>query len=310
MRVVVTGAAGFIGSHLCERLLAEGHDVLGIDSFTDFYPRRVKEANLDGIGEWPGFELRELDLLAPGLEEHLAGAGAVFHLAGRPGVRDDDEAAFEAGNVGTTEAVLSAAAAARVPRVLYSSSSSIYAPGREALTEDAPCEPLSPYGRSKLRAEEVARELASGAGIELVVLRYFTVYGPRQRPDMAFARFIETAINGGSPMPLLGDGSQMRDFTYVGDAVDATVSALANGEPGIYNVAGGNPGTLRAALEQLSAQVGRAPRLLEFPRDPREHVNITANIDRARRELGYEPGTDLAAGLERQVTAALAAAAG
>src|SRR5918992_4696858 len=220
MRVVVTGAAGFVGSHLCDELVARGHEVVGIDAFTPFYARVLKERNVAALRGVRTFSLYERNLLdrihgaaegRPGLRPSLAGvlvgADAVCHLAGRPGVRGGAPVLFEAGNVRTTEAVIHGAARAGVRRVLLASSSSVYGPASGPVREDAPLRPLSPYARSKRRAERVAARLARRHGLELVTLRYFTVYGPRQRPDMAFARFVGAALEGGE-MPLLGDGRQ------------------------------------------------------------------------------------------------------
>jgi nucleoside-diphosphate-sugar epimerase len=311
MRIVVTGAAGFIGSHLCEQLVARGHEVVGIDGFTRFYSRELKERNVAGLRRAPAFSLHERNLLdRPGLAGVLAGAGAVCHLAGRPGVRGGAPVLFEAGNVRTTEAVLHSAARAGVRRVLLASSSSVYGPVSGPAREDGPLRPLSPYGRSKRRAELVAARLARRHGLELVVLRYFTVYGPRQRPDMAFARFVGAALTG-SDMPLLGDGRQRRDFTYVGDAAEATALALERGRAGaVYNVSGGGPVELGEALGLLGAQLGRAPRLTARPPDAREPRATAADLRRARCELGWRPRTPLELGLRRQVEHAAAAAAG
>jgi UDP-glucuronate 4-epimerase len=310
MRVVVTGAAGFVGSHLCDELVARGHEVVGIDGFTRFYGRGLKEQNVAALGRVAAFTLLERNLLdRPGLADALTGADAVCHLAGRPGVRGGTPVLFEAGNVRTTEAVIRSAARARVRRVLLASSSSVYGPAARPLREDAPLRPLSPYARSKRRAELMARRLARRHGLELVTLRYFTVYGPRQRPDMAFARFVRAALHGGE-MPLLGDGRQTRDFTYVGDAAEATALALERAGPGaVYNVSGGRPAALADALHILGAALGRVPELAERPPDAREPRSTAADLGRARRELGWAPRTPLEPGLRRQVEHAVALAA-
>jgi UDP-glucuronate 4-epimerase len=310
MRIVVTGAAGFVGSHLCDHLLARGHEVVGIDGFTRFYARELKERNVAALRRTPGFTLHERNLLhRAGLAEVLAGADAVCHLAGRPGVRGGAPVVFEAGNVRTTEAVLHGAAQAGVRRVLLASSSSVYGPASRPVREHDPLRPLSPYARSKRRAELVAGRLARRHGLELVTLRYFTVYGPRQRPDMAFARFVRAALHGGE-MPLLGDGRQLRDFTYAGDAAEATALALERGRPGkVYNVAGGRPVVLADALRLLGEALGRAPELAERPADAREPRCTAADLGRARAELGWEPRTPLELGLRRQVEQAAAEAA-
>jgi UDP-glucuronate 4-epimerase len=326
MRVVVTGAAGFVGSHLCDELVARGHEVVGIDGFTPFYARGLKERNVAALRRARAFTLHERNLLdrlhgaarvsesgpglRPGLAGVLEGADAVCHLAGRPGVRGGAPVLFEAGNVRTTEAVMHSAARVNVRRVLLASSSSVYGPAARPVHEDAPLRPLSPYARSKRRAELVAGRLARRHGLELVTLRYFTVYGPRQRPDMAFARFVRAALEG-SEMPLLGDGRQTRDFTYVGDAAEATALALERGRAGaVYNVAGGRPVALAGALGLLGAALGREPELAERPPDAREPRSTAADLGRVRRELGWEPRTPLELGLRRQVehAAALVAA--
>jgi UDP-glucuronate 4-epimerase len=310
MRIVVTGAAGFVGSHLCDELVARGHEVVGIDAFTRFYARELKERNLAALRRAPSFTLHERNLLDhPGLAHVLAGADAVCHLAGRPGVRGGAQVVFEAGNVRTTEAVMHSAARAGVARVLLASSSSVYGPASRPVREDAPLRPLSPYARSKRRAELVARRLARRHGLNLVTLRYFTVYGPRQRPDMAFARFVGAALGGGE-MPVLGDGRQLRDFTYVGDAAEATALALERGRPGaVYNVAGGRPTALVDALRLLAAALGRVPDLTARPADAREPRSTAADLRRTGRELGWEPRTTLELGLRRQVEHAVAAGA-
>jgi UDP-glucuronate 4-epimerase len=311
MRVVVTGAAGFVGSHVCHELVARGHEVVGIDGFTPFYARGLKELNVSALRRVPAFTLRECNLLdRPGLAGALEGADVICHLAGRPGVRGGAPVLFEAGNVRTTEVVMHSAARAGVPRILLASSSSVYGPALRPVREDAPLRPLSPYARSKRRAELVASRLARRHGLELVTLRYFTVYGPRQRPDMAFARFVSAALQGGE-MPLLGDGRQTRDFTYVGDAAEATAVALERARPGtVYNVAGGRPVVLADALALLAATLGREPELGERPPDAREPRSTAADIGAARRELGWMPRTGLELGLRRQAehAAALAAA--
>jgi len=291
--VAVTGAAGFLGSHLCERLVADGHEVLGIDSFTRFYPRSLKERNVAALRGAPGFRLVEADAATV----NLRGTDALVHLAGRPGVRSGTPALFERANVRLTEALASSG----VPRLVLASSSSVYEPAPGAVDEEAPLRPVSDYGRSKLAAERAAARIARERGAELVTLRYFTLYGPRQRPDMAFSRFAAAAL-GGPPAPLNGDGRQVRDFTYVGDAVDATVRALHGAPAGaVYNVGGGAPARLADALALIARAAG-APALLDArPADPREPRATAACIARARADLGWRPRVALAEGITRQV---------
>jgi nucleoside-diphosphate-sugar epimerase len=242
----------------------------------------------------PGFELAELNLLdEPALGDAVEGLDAICHLAGRPGVRRGRPEVYEAGNVGTTAAVLRAAHRSGVGRVLLASSSSIYGGVDGRVAEDAAARPLSEYGRSKLRAERLARREAAARGIELIVLRYFTVYGPRQRPDMAFARFIRAAVEG-EPLPLLGDGSQVRHFTYVGDAADATALAIEAAA------------SLSAAFALIGEALGRAPELEQRGADPRDPTVTAADLTRIALDLGWEPRTGLREGLELQAAATAA----
>jgi nucleoside-diphosphate-sugar epimerase len=303
MRVVVTGAAGFIGSHICERLLDRGDRVLGIDALTASYDPALKRRNCAGLAPREGFELLHRDVNDPGLAGVLAGADAVCHLAGAPGVRSADRRMLERGNVGATRSVMTAAVRAAVPRVVLASSSSVYAPAQSLVGEGAPLAPLSPYGRSKLEAERLAAALAGRGNTELVTLRFFTVYGPRQRPDMAFARFI-AAASGAEPMPVYGDGRQRRDFTYVGDAADAVLLALERGRSGgVYNVSGARSVTLAHAFELLAASLGAAPPLAHAPTDPREHRCTAADLTLAARDLAYAPRVPLEQGIDGQVAA-------
>ena len=228
MRYVVTGAAGFIGSHLAGELQRAGHDVLGVDSYTDYYERARKERNAAGI------DVLEADLADAALPPILAGADGVFHLAGQPGVRASWGESFELylrRNVLATQRVFEAAADAGV-RVVFASSSSVYGDAERYPTpEDVTPQPISPYGITKLACEQLAFAIERARGLESVSLRYFTVYGPRQRPDMAFTAMLE-ALARGETFRLFGDGSAARSFTYVGDAVAATIAAMERGRVG------------------------------------------------------------------------------
>ena len=304
MKVVVTGAAGFIGSHLVDRLLAEGHEVTGIDAFVDFYPRALKEQNLRSARDHRRFRLVEARLQDGPLESALEGAGQVYHLAAQAGVRSSWGREFQLytdHNVLATQRLLEAAVQAGVPRLVYASSSSVYGDSRDLpLREDAPCRPLSPYGVTKLAAEHLAALYERNHGLPVVSLRYFTVYGPRQRPDMAFHRFLAAARDG-TPIRLFGDGKQTRDFTYVDDIVTATRRAGDSGRPGcVYNVGGGQ----RLALEEVLRTIEQATgRTLAVTRDEAQKGDMRdtfADTSAAKRDLAFHPAVTLPEGLARE----------
>ena len=304
--VLVTGAAGFIGSHLSEALLALGHPVRGLDSLAAHYSRELKQLNLAGALSHPEFSFHERDLLDPGLGELVEGAEFVFHLAARPGVRDSwhDFDDYAHSNILGTKALLDACVGRDV-KVVYASSSSVYGNAPELpVTEDSPTAPISPYGATKVMTEVMAGAYRRAHGLDLVGLRYFTVYGPRQRPDMGLARFIEAAVEG-RRLPIYGDGRQLRDFTYVGDVVDATVAAAQRaGGSSIYNVASSNPRPLLEVLEELGEALGCAL-ALDFEDSKLGDVRDTwASIGLAAAEIGFAPATSLSDGLEAQVAEA------
>jgi nucleoside-diphosphate-sugar epimerase len=292
MRFLVTGAAGFVGSHLAEALRARGHDVLGLDCFTDYYDPALKEENARGL------DVRRLDLAADELD--LAGLDGVFHLAGQPGVRSFGDV-FELHlrrNVLASQRLFEAAARDGV-RVVFSSSSSVYgAPDVFPTPESAEPRPLSPYGITKLACEHLAAAYARSFGLDAVVLRYFNAFGPRQRPDMAFTR-IAFALAEGRPFDLFGDGLQSRSFTYVSDVVDATIAAMERGS-GTYNVGGGTEATVRETIALLEGFAGRRLEVREHPAVPGDQRRTLADTTRIRRELGWEPRVGLAEGLEAQ----------
>ncbi|HXD68376.1 MAG TPA: NAD-dependent epimerase/dehydratase family protein [Gaiellales bacterium] len=302
-RYLVTGCAGFIGSHLCEALLAEGDEVLGLDAFTGFYPRPAKERNLRTARADPRFSLHERDA-CDGCDDVLAEVDGVFHLAGQPGVRDSWGVGFEPylhANLLASQRVFEAAAK-RGARVVFASSSSVYgeAPGRPAAEDDSP-RPISPYGVTKLACETLARAYAVEHGLDVVCLRYFSVYGPRQRPDMAFARLVASLL-GGPPFPLLGSGGQVRDFTYVGDIVAATVLAMSGAPRGaVYNVGGGTPASLAEAMAICERLTGRRLDARPCPPAPGDPMQTCADTRRIHAGLGWQPHTTLAEGLEAQI---------
>lgn len=305
MRALVTGCAGFIGSHLSESLLADGHSVVGIDCFTDNYERSRKLANLERARQWNAFELAPVDLAAAALDGFVDDCDAVFHLAGEPGVRSSWNERFELflrRNVMTTQRLLESASRTPEKPFVFASSSSIYGDSETLPTsEDAPARPFSPYGASKLAAENLCRVYHANHGVRTVALRYFTVYGPRQRPDMAFNRFCRAALDG-APLTVFGDGRQSRDFTFVGDIVLATrAAATVPGAAGrAYNVGGGSRVSVREALALLEGFASR-PLDVRFEDSQRGDVRHTgADTSRAREELGYQPLTSFDRGLRAE----------
>jgi nucleoside-diphosphate-sugar epimerase len=295
----VTGAAGFIGSHLAEALAARGHDVVGLDAFTDYYDRQLKEANARLL-QHQGVEVRRLDLVED--ELGLAGVDGVFHLAAQPGVRSfgDVFPLYVRHNVLASQRVFEAAAAAG-SRVVFASSSSVYGEAERYPTpEDTRPRPVSPYGITKLGCEHLAHAYGRSFGLDAVVLRYFNAYGPRQRPDMAFPRVV-AALAGGEPFALFGDGEQSRSFTYVLDVVEASVLAMEDAAGGsVYNVGGGEEATMNETIALLERIAGRTLDLRREPAVPGDQRRTKADTARIRADLGWEPRTSLEEGLRAQ----------
>jgi len=302
MKALVTGAAGFIGSTLSERLLADGADVVGLDCFTDYYPRPMKERNLASLSNDARFTFIESTIQQADLASILRGCTHVFHLAAQAGVRKSwgrDFAVYTINNVEATQVLLEAVASARhIERVVYASSSSVYGDlVAMPMREDALPQPVSPYGVTKLAAEQLCYLYYTNHQVPAVSLRYFTVYGPRQRPDMGFHKFLRAAIRGES-MSLFGDGEQTRDFTYVHDAVSATIAAATKGVPGrVYNIGGGS----RVSMNQVMQIIGRvAGRQLMITRDEAQKGDMRhtyADTTLARHDLGFAPQVGLEEGL-------------
>jgi nucleoside-diphosphate-sugar epimerase len=292
MRYLVTGAAGFIGSHLADALITGGHQVVGIDCFTDYYDRKLKEENARGL------EIVRLDLAEDPLD--LSGFDGVFHLAGQPGVRSFGEVfpLYTRHNVLASQRLFEAAATAGV-RVVYASSSSVYGEAACYPTpEETEPRPISPYGITKLAAEHLARAYARSFGLDVVVLRYFNAFGPRQRPDMAFTR-LAFALLQARPFDLYGNGTQTRSWTYVSDVVAASVVAMEAGR-GTYNVGGGIEVSIREAIAMLERIAGRRLEIRSHPPMPGDQPRTRADITRIRKELTWEPKVSLEDGLSAQ----------
>ncbi len=311
-KVLVTGAAGFIGSHLVDRLLVEGHEVVGVDSFTGYYARNIKRRNLSRALVHKRFRLVEGDLCRMQLRAICEGVDRIAHLAGEPGVRSSWGEPFEIyleRNVYATQRLLEAVSASGTRRFVYASSSSVYGPdGGGPVAEDATRRPASPYGLSKLAAEELIDLYGRERGVPATVLRYFTVYGPRQRPEMAISRFISLASRG-EAVEVFGDGTQMREMTYVSDVVDATVAALEarpGDRPRVYNVGGGSRTTVGNLVELVGEALGERPEVRYETRVPGDVHSTWADLRRAARELGYEPRVSLEEGVGAQIRWALA----
>ncbi len=306
-KVVVTGAAGFIGSHLCESLLGMGFHVVGIDSFNANYDVRIKRQNIAAAGKKGAFELVEASINELDLDRVLSGASCVFHLAAQAGVRDSWAKRFDEyidANIRATQRLCEACRGRALERFVYASSSSVYGDTTQLpMNESHPTRPFSPYGVTKLSGEALCLLYKRNFGLPVVALRFFTVYGPRQRPDMAFHKFIAGALCG-KPMEVYGDGTQTRDFTYVSDIVDANLRAMRyRGAESVFNVGGGSTVELSRVLEILSAELSKlAPAQVVF-KDPvkGDVMHTYADIRLAARELGYSPKVGLDEGIAREI---------
>jgi nucleoside-diphosphate-sugar epimerase len=301
MIALVTGCAGFIGSHLTEALLGGGARVIGIDCFTDYYARAAKEANLASIRGRAGFSLVEDRIERVDLRTLLDGVTHVFHLAAQAGVRNSwgrDFRTYIVDNIDATQKLLEAVKGRPIHRFVYASTSSVYGDAAAIpMKEDAALHPISPYGVTKLAAEHLCLLYNTAYGVPAVALRYFTVYGPRQRPDMAFHKFLRAGIEG-RPIVMYGDGGQTRDFTFVADAVEATTAAGDRGTPGaVYNIGGGSRISLSDALTIIERVVGRPIQVRREPSQKGDMRDTYADTSRARADLGFVPSVTLEEGL-------------
>ena len=302
MRVLVTGAAGFIGSTLCERLLAGGHTVRGVDAFVGSYGEEVKRRNLARALASSDFTFLQADLRTSPLDELVADVDVVINQAAVAGLAPswEDLELYVTCNVLGLGRLLEAVRRADVRRFVQISTSSVY--GREAVGDEArPKQPTSPYGVTKLAAEHLVLAHVEAFGIPAVILRYFSIYGPRQRPDMAYHRFIEAMLDG-RPITIYGDGEQTRSNTYVDDCVDGTIRAAEDAMVGqIYNIGGGRAVTLNEAVWLIAEAVGVRPTVRHAPPVPGDQRHTLADVSKARAAFGYEPTVDPVEGLRRQV---------
>lgn len=303
-RAVVTGAAGFIGSQLSERLISIGYEVVGIDDFDDYYSRRSKQRNLRALRGDRRFRFLERDIVTSDVRRLLKPGTRVFHMAAQPGVRPSWGVYFQRyvrNNILATQKILEASRRSPIESFVYASSSSIYgAQPFRPVSEDTLPQPISPYGVTKLSGEHLSRVYRSGFRVPAVSLRFFTVFGSRQRPDMAFHRFFE-ALRANRPISVYGDGRQVRDFTHVSDILDGLVAASSPGVPGeVYNLGGGSPSTLSDAIRAMADVSGREPVVEKSPASVGDPNSTWADTHRAQKDLGFRPKVSLREGLAEQ----------
>lgn len=304
MDCLVSGAAGFIGSRMCRKLIRAGHSVVGIDSFTDYYAKELKEKNLSPLLSESRFTFISEDINRLDLESLLKEVDFVLHLAAQAGVRaswGNNFSVYTENNIQATQRLLEAAKASPVKKFVFASSSSVYGLCSELpMKETSPLNPFSPYGVSKLAAEHLCSLYFRNFGVPTISLRYFTVFGPGQRPDMAFHKFFRAIIEK-KPITIYGDGNQTRDFTYIDDVVEATYSAMSSGKAGeIYNIGGGNQRILREILPELERITGSKVSVHWGEKQQGDVLHTHANIDKAKEEFDYIPNIQLEDGLEEE----------
>lgn len=304
MYCLVTGAAGFIGSHLCRALIEKGHHVWGIDSFVDFYPRAIKEANMWALKDTPLFSFLEADINNCELAPLLEGINWVFHLAAQAGVRKSWGTRFDAYincNIKTTQRLLEACKEKNISKFVYASSSSVYGDAeRLPLTENLHPRPLSPYGVTKLAGENLCHLYAHNFGIPTVILRYFTVFGPWQRPDMLIHRLLRACLDG-SQVRIFGDGSHKRDFTYVDDIVSGTILSAENAPPGsVFNLGGGNTVSVNSLIALIEEITNKKINVIKSSSVAGDVKETWADTSSARKVLGWSAVTSLREGIKRE----------
>jgi nucleoside-diphosphate-sugar epimerase len=304
MKVLITGVAGFVGSHLAEKLLAEKYDVVGIDKFLDNYPRRFKQKNLEPFLKHTKFKFLEADLLQVDLRELLKDISYVFHLAAQPGVRSswgDEFIQYSQNNIMATQLLLEASKESRVKKIVYASSSSVYGDTADLpMREEGNTRPVSPYGVSKLAAEHLCYLYWKAYGVPTVSLRFFTVYGPRQRPDMFFHIFMD-CLRKNEEVPLYDDGEQTRDFTYCGDIVEGLLAAAVYPGAGeVFNLGGGTESSVLNAIHIVEKISGLKAKLKTFDRQKGDVRHTRARLDSATEKLCYCPKVSLEEGLAQE----------
>lgn len=304
MICLVTGAAGFIGSHLCCRLLEEGYKVLGLDSFMDFYPRWIKERNIQDLKKMDRFDLIEEDLNHTDLRKLLEKAEVVFHLAAQAGVRTSwghDFSFYSRNNIEATQRLLDEAKESQIDKIIFASSSSVYGSCPDLpMRETSPLCPFSPYGVTKLAAEHLCSLYFRNHAVPTVSLRYFTVYGPGQRPDMAFHRFLKAVLDD-KPISVFGDGKQTRDFSYIDDVIEATVAALKKAKIGeTYNIGGGCPKKLEEVLPLIEDICQKKLKISWQEKEKGDVPHTFASIEKAKKDFHYSPKTEMYDGLKEE----------
>lgn len=303
MRVLVTGAAGFIGSHLSEKLLKSGYEVLGVDSFFDYYPKKIKENNLKGLLNQSGFEFIQGDISELDLKGIMAEVEAVFHQSALAGVRSSWGERFSeyvSNNVLCTQLLLEASKEKNLEKFIYASSSSVYGDASDLpITESSATIPVSPYGVTKLAGENLVSLYYTGYGVPTVSLRYFTVYGPRQRPDMAFHKFISSVMSG-DEIEIYGTGEQTRDFTFISDAVEANLQALKSGKPGeIYNIGGGSRVMLGDAIKIIEDVTSKRANIKHGDAQRGDAKHTFADTSKAEIDISYSPKVGIREGITK-----------
>lgn len=305
MKVLITGCAGFIGSHLSESVLERGYDVIGIDSFTDYYAKEIKEKNIKNLLRQKSFKLKKTDILEPDLKQILSDTDYVFHLAAQPGVRFSWGGNFEnytRNNIEATQKLLEACINSNIKKFVFASSSSIYGDTLDIpMSENSLARPISPYGVTKLAAENLCYLYWKNYKIPIVCLRYFTVYGPRQRPDMAIAKFTRKIFNN-EEIEIYGDGKQTRDFTYVSDAAEVTINAAESRFLGeVFNIGGGSRISVNELINILEKEIGKKAKIKYVERQCGDMENTLADISKAKKLLNYSPKVNIKVGIKKYI---------